>query len=63
MGLISKLRAVYDVVGEACNAKKGFILPAPFQAPGLLDFSTTFIAMNLNILFVGNSVAKEHSAS
>jgi len=52
------LRAVYDVVGEACNAEKGFMLSEPFQAPGLLDFST-LIDTNLNILYVGDSVAQQ----
>jgi hypothetical protein len=52
------LRAVYDVVGEGCNAENGFMLSEPFQAPGLLDFST-LIDTNLNILYVGDSVAQQ----
>jgi len=52
------LQAVYDIVGEKCHVEGGFMLPEPFQAPGLLDFST-LIDTNLNILYVGDSVAQQ----
>mmetsp|Transcript_3185 Transcript_3185/g.4904 ORF Transcript_3185/g.4904 Transcript_3185/m.4904 type:complete len:542 (-) Transcript_3185:80-1705(-) len=51
------LRAVYDIMENdqlSCHDESGF-LPEPFQAPGLLDFST-LIDTNLNILYVGDSV-------
>ena len=49
-------RKVYDVVGQ-CDGDD-FMLPEPFQAPGLLDFST-LIDTNLNILYVGDSVGMQ----
>ena len=51
------LRAVYDIKENeelSCHDESG-LLPEPFQAPGLLDFST-LIDTNLNILYVGDSV-------
>jgi len=51
------LQAVYDVMENGqltCNDESG-LLPEPFQAPGILDFST-LIDTNLNIYYVGDSV-------
>jgi hypothetical protein len=50
------LQLVYDVIGK-CDSDN-FMLPEPFQAPGLLDFST-LIDTNLNILYVGDSVSMQ----
>ena len=49
-------------MGEACNAEKVFILPEPFQTPGLLDFSTALIDTNLNILYIGDFVAQQSAS-
>ena len=51
------LQAVYDIMENeklTCNDESG-LLPEPFQAPGILDFST-LIDTNLNIYYVGDSV-------